>query len=507
MSVPARRSALLLSVLLTLPGALAGQRAERGLEISAYIAAFDDRGEFGPRGDAFFVDPAGNPLYGGSLGYHFSRFFVEAGGGYMPMRMRSPSAVRNLDLMLLDGLLGYRLPLTDAFDVAASVGGGFAIWDPSGLATERDALLIYGLGARYFLSPMLALRADGRLHHLPDPLGLTASRQQVSVPSASLRGWSASAGVSVFLFGNRDQDGDGVANALDGCPDTPSGVSVDVRGCPVDTDGDRVADYIDQCAATPAGALVDGNGCPTDSDGDRVVDGLDRCANTPAGATVDPSGCPADSDRDSVPDGIDACANTPAGATVDARGCPSDADSDGVPNGVDQCANTPAGATVDARGCPSDSDNDGVLDGIDRCPGTAAGSQIDATGCPVSAVQRTLETAGTVTFSDVNFAFGSATLLPAAEPILMEVGRVLMARPGDRMALVGHTDSVGADAYNQQLSLRRAEAVRAFLARNYPNLGANRFDVSGMGESQPVADNGSAAGRSQNRRVEIRLVP
>jgi outer membrane protein OmpA-like peptidoglycan-associated protein len=492
-------------MLLALPATVAGQRAERALELSGFIAAFDDRGEFGPSNDAFFVDPAGNPLFGGSLSYLFPRFYVEAGGGFMPLRMRSGSSVRDLDLMLVNGSLGYRLPLSEALEVGASVGGGLAIWDPSGLAMERDPLLLYGVTARYFLSSVLAFRADGRLHHLPEPLGLTARRQQITLPTEWLQGWSASAGVSLYLFGNRDEDRDGIANALDSCPGTPIGVTVDAGGCPVDTDGDRVADYQDQCAATPAGALVDGTGCPTDADSDRVFDGLDRCADTPTGATVDGNGCPSDQDGDGVPNGIDTCANTPTGATVDGRGCPSDADGDGVPNGVDACADTPALATVDARGCPGDADNDGVFNGIDQCPNTSPGSQIDQVGCPVSTVQRQLET-GTLTFTDVNFAFGSATLLPAAEPVLMEVGRVLTAR-SDRLELVGHTDSVGADAYNQQLSVRRAQAVRDFLVRNFPSLGANRFEARGLGETQPVADNASAAGRSQNRRVEIRLVP
>jgi outer membrane protein OmpA-like peptidoglycan-associated protein len=74
------------------------------------------------------------------------------------------------------------------------------------------------------------------------------------------------------------------------------------------------------------------------------------------------------------------------------------------------------------------------------------------------------------------------------------------------MELVGHTDSVGEEAYNQQLSLRRAQAVREYLVISFPSL-ASRLQVGGMGESQPVADNASANGRSQNRRVEIRLVP
>ena len=69
--------------------------------------------------------------------------------------------------------------------------------------------------------------------------------------------------------------------------------------------------------------------------------------------------------------------------------------------------------------------------------------------------------------------------------------------------VVGHTDSVGPEAYNQQLSVRRATSVRDFLVANGAN--ANIIDVSGMGESSPVADNSTAAGRAQNRRVEVKV--
>ena len=156
MRMPAFRNALLVTLLLTLPATVHGQRAETGLEISAFVEAFDDRGELGP--DAFWVDPAGNALFGGSLAYHFRpRFYVEAMGGFIPMRMRLQSSSRDLDLGVVGASLGYRLPLYGPLDVSASVGGGVAMWNPSGLASERDALILYGLTARYFLTPALAL--------------------------------------------------------------------------------------------------------------------------------------------------------------------------------------------------------------------------------------------------------------------------------------------------------------------------------------------------------------
>lgn len=118
-----------------------------------------------------------------------------------------------------------------------------------------------------------------------------------------------------------DADGDGVADPMDKCPDTPKGTKVDEDGCPVDSDGDGVTDDKDKCPDTPSGAAVDADGCPLDSDGDGVLDADDECPDTPAGAKVDERGCALDSDGDGVPDYADKCPGTPAGAKVDADGC------------------------------------------------------------------------------------------------------------------------------------------------------------------------------------------
>jgi len=118
-----------------------------------------------------------------------------------------------------------------------------------------------------------------------------------------------------------DSDGDGVVDRLDQCPDTPRGVKVDYKGCPLDTDGDGVYDYLDQCPGTPKGVKVDSNGCPLDTDGDGVYDYLDKCPGTPKGVKVDSNGCPLDTDGDGVYDYLDQCPGTPKGAKVDNRGC------------------------------------------------------------------------------------------------------------------------------------------------------------------------------------------
>lgn len=95
----------------------------------------------------------------------------------------------------------------------------------------------------------------------------------------------------VFLAKHVDSDGDGVYDELDRCPNTPKGVKVDARGCPLDMDGDGVYDYLDKCPNTPSGLKVNSRGCPLDTDGDGVYDYLDKCPGTPKGAKINAQGC------------------------------------------------------------------------------------------------------------------------------------------------------------------------------------------------------------------------
>lgn len=201
---------------------------------------------------------------------------------------------------------------------------------------------------------------------------------------------------SNLLLLNQDQDGDGVTDPFDHCPDTPNGEAVDGNGCSEsqkDDDGDGVANDADQCANSPAGETVDADGCAPsqkDTDGDGLNDKDDHCPNTPAGETVDQFGCSAnqnDGDGDGVLNADDQCPNTPAGETVDANGCSDsqkDTDGDGVNDADDHCPNTPAGESADVHGCSAtqlDGDGDGVNNALDQCPATPAGETVDANGC------------------------------------------------------------------------------------------------------------------------------
>jgi OOP family OmpA-OmpF porin len=206
--------------------------------------------------------------------------------------------------------------------------------------------------------------------------------------------------VDVFLY--PDDDGDGVPNHLDECPDTPKGVQVDAKGCPIDSDGDGVPDYLDKCPGTPSGVQVDATGCPIDSDGDGVPDYLDKCPDTPTGMAVDANGCP-------------------------------DTDGDGVPDNLDKCPGTPRGVPVDASGCP--------LAGI-----TVAGDEWSVEG-------------------KILFAVNKDTLTPQATELLDKVAAFLQKNSQYHVEIQGHTDGTGPMAWNMKLSEMRAQSVKDYLVK------------------------------------------
>ena len=276
-------------------------------------------------------------------------------------------------------------------------------------------------------------------------------------------------GIAYSLFTETDSDKDGVIDSKDQCPDTPEGVLVDEFGCPLDSDGDGVPDYLDKCPNTERGMEVDENGCKIDSDGDGVVDKLDKCPNTPKGEKVNESGCP-------------------------------DSDGDGVYDNSDKCPNTPKGAPVDADGCPKDSDHDGVPDYKDECPNTPAGTQVDEVGC----AKADTVTVSLVLQGDTNFEFNKDQLLPNAYPVLNDLAETMKKDPDKRWQVVGHTDAIGSDSYNMDLSRRRAQSVVNYLVSQ--GVKSSQLEVVPMGESQPIATNDTQEGRAMNRRVDIKQI-
>jgi outer membrane protein OmpA-like peptidoglycan-associated protein/outer membrane protein W len=264
-----------------------------------------------------------------------------------------------------------------------------------------------------------------------------------------------------------------------------------------DTDGDGVYDTKDMCPNTPFEVMVDEFGCPLDADADGVPDYLDKCPNTPTGVKVDASGCPLDADGDGIPDYLDKCSSTPAGVNVDNNGCPIDSDKDGVADYLDKCPNTPANVSVDAKGCPLDSDGDGVPDYLDKCPNTEAGVKVDANGCPIEKVVVMKE----VMSSDASFDFNKSALKSQAYGKLDKIVATLKNNPDYSVSIEGYTDAIGSEEYNLKLSERRAQSVGDYIMSQ--GIAKTRLEIIPLGESNPIASNKTAVGRSKNRRVEI----
>ncbi|ODT34020.1 MAG: hypothetical protein ABS55_12010 [Lautropia sp. SCN 70-15] len=103
--------------------------------------------------------------------------------------------------------------------------------------------------------------------------------------------------------------------------------------------------------------------------------------------------------------------------------------------------------------------------------------------------------------SDISFDTGRADIKPNFRPILDRFAQTLNANPGTTVRIIGHTDSTGTDAVNEPLSVNRAASVRQYLADR--GVSATRIAIDGRGSREPIADNATAAGRAQNRRVEI----
>ncbi len=104
----------------------------------------------------------------------------------------------------------------------------------------------------------------------------------------------------------------------------------------------------------------------------------------------------------------------------------------------------------------------------------------------------------------VNFDYNKSDIRPDSRPVLDEAAEVLSTHPTVRISVEGHTDWTGSDAYNEKLSVRRAEAVFRYLANK--GVTPERMEVIGYGETRPVADNETEIGRAQNRRVELHVV-
>jgi len=330
------------------------------------------------------------PVFGLGLGYSFTpridaeiiAFYGQHNVSYWDENLqaadyeKSASYSYNMNMQ-------YHLTPSKIFVPYLNLGIGSMDFESDAIDSTNAVRMNYGLGAKYFLNENIALRGD--IYHifsLDDPdnqflcsLGLTLQLGAKPITKEKIK----------KVISGPDKDGDGITDAKDDCPDTPSGIFVNRVGCPKDSDMDGVYDNLDECPNTPDHAIVDRAGCPKDSDMDGVYDHLDQCPDTPKSLDINPMGCPPDKDKDAVPDYKDSCPNTPANTPVDSHGCPIDHDGDGVLDSQDKCPNTPDNTRVDKNGCPVilDLDNDGIPDSKDQCPNTKPGVPVSHNGCQI----------------------------------------------------------------------------------------------------------------------------
>ena len=273
------------------------------------------------------------------------------------------------------------------------------------------------------------------------------------------------------LFGKKytvkepDRDGDGIIDKEDKCPDTPGIKEYD--GCPIpDTDGDGINDKEDKCPTVKG--VREYEGCPIpDTDGDGINDKEDKCPSVPG--------------------------------VKEYQGCPiPDTDGDGILDINDKCPTVPG--VIEYQGCPiPDTDGDGLNDKEDKCPNLAGPRENQ--GCPVIPLEIIKKVDYAARY--ILFATAKYKLLSKSFKGLEEVVKILKDNPDMYLSIDGHTDNVGKDEYNHTLSHNRAGAVKDYFISK--GIAETRLRSAGHGESMPIADNKTTAGRQKNRRVEMKL--
>lgn len=200
-----------------------------------------------------------------------------------------------------------------------------------------------------------------------------------------------------------------------------------------------------------------------------------------------------DRDKDGIVDKEDSCPDQAGPAST--KGCP-DTDGDGVADKDDRCKDMAGPANQ--SGCP-DTDGDGIIDPDDRCPKVAGVASMR--GCPElkEETKKLFEKA----LTGIQFETGSSKIKSSSFPILNDVVKVMQENPSYELDIHGHTDNTGNADKNLQLSKDRAAAVREYLVKK--GVGGDRLRSEGFGQTEPVADNSTPAGRAKNRRVEFKV--
>jgi OmpA-OmpF porin, OOP family len=255
-----------------------------------------------------------------------------------------------------------------------------------------------------------------------------------------------------------------------------------------DRDNDGLVGEADHCPsqAEDRDGFEDEDGCPDgdkdDRDGDGIKDDVDKCPEIPEDMDnfEDEDGCPdLDNDQDGILDADDLCPDVPE-------------DKDGF---------------QDKDGCPDlDNDKDRIVDTDDKCPNEPEnynGTQ-DEDGCPDQG--RIVVTETEIEILDmVYFEYNKAVIEKESYDILDALAKTLEGNPAIRLVEIqGHTDERGNDAYNLELSDRRAKSVQQYLVEK--GIDAKRLTAQGYGETQPLINERSERAYQKNRRVAFLIL-
>jgi len=256
-----------------------------------------------------------------------------------------------------------------------------------------------------------------------------------------------------------------------------------------------------------------------DSDGDGIVDRRDECPKEPEDLDGyrDSDGCPdPDNDGDGIPDDRDQCPGEPEDrdGDRDRDGCPEeqlpasqrDSDDDGIADADDECPAAPEDLDGyrDADGCADpDNDGDGIPDAKDECPDEAGLGARD--GCPAEQKKAVRRDDEIENLEKIFFEYDKAVLEEESFDVLDQVGLILRTNPDiERLVIEGHSDDLGSERYNEQLSEQRARAVKQYLV-DEQGIDEGRLETRGVGAAEPLVPNDSEENRKKNRRVEFHI--
>ncbi len=338
-----------------------------------------------------------------------------------------------------------------------------------------------GLGLTYNINDRWSIYLQETLMYTDSDFTLDAEESDDKLNDMLLK---HSLGISFHFGGKKDSDGDGVPDKEDLCPNEAG--SIELMGCP-DADGDGIADKDDACPN--AKGLEAFNGCP-DTDGDGVADKDDACPKVKGLKAF--NGCP-DTDGDGIQDKDDKCPKVKGLKAF--NGCP-DTDGDGVADKDDKCPKVKGLKAF--NGCP-DTDGDGIPDKDDKCP-KVKGVKANK-GCPE--IKKEEKEVLQKAMYGIKFQSGKDIITSSSNTILNKVVEIMKSSKAYKLTIDGYTDSVGKDDMNMDLSVRRAAAVKKYLVEH--GISESRLTSRGFGETNPVADNKTAAGRAKNRRVELSI--